>query len=80
MKVYVTKYALTRGILLMEVRKENSVVQQDKTGYYFFEGEWFETETEAIKDAEQRKENKLIQLQNQLSKLENKNVTIIKEV
>jgi len=81
MKVYVTKYALTIGILLCDVKILNSVTSRDlKTKVYYFEGDFFHTESEAIKDAEQRKEKKLIQLQNQISKLENKNVTIIKEV
>jgi len=70
MRVYVTKYALKRGILLMEVLGSGDIYEVD----YFY------TESEAIKDAEQRKEKKLIQLQNQIYKLENKNVTIIKEV
>jgi len=83
MKVYVTKYALTRGILLMQVEKTTVLnLVKNKANYleYFHEYEWFESESEAIKDAEQRKEKKLIQLQNQLAKLEKKNVTIIKEV
>jgi len=82
MKVYVTKYALTRGILLMEVKETGTNIVCESTSWnnYFHVGEWFETESEAIKNAEQRKEKKLIQLKNQLEKLENKNVTIIKEV
>ena len=84
MKVYVTKYALTRGILLMERTFEdygNLIHLKGKNEEdFFYKDEFFESESEAIKDAEQRKEKKLIQLQNQLSKLENKNVTIIKEV
>jgi len=82
MKVYVTKYALTRGILLMEVTdkfESNTILYSIKYGY-FNKGDHFKNIEEAIKDAEQRKEKKLIQLQNQLEKLENKNVTIIKEV
>lgn len=83
MKVYVTKYALTRGILLMEVGKTAFVNVFRNLSYpreYFDTDEWFKSELEAIKDAEQRREKKLIQLKNQISKLENKNVTIIKEV
>lgn len=78
MKVYVTKYALTRGILLMEVSEGSvsKVVYLSGTRIVFQKGEWFESESEAIKDAEQR----LIHLHNQISKLEKKNVTIIKEV
>jgi len=82
MKVYVTKYALTIGILLMEVSETSvsKVVYLSGTRIVFQKHEWFESESEAIKDAEQRKEKKLIQLQNQLAKLEKKNVNIIKEV
>lgn len=85
MKVYVTKYALTRGILLMEVSEiENIIPTVRRNGFnyqpFFYEGEYFKSESEAIKDAEQRKEKKLIHLHNQISKLENKNVTTIKEV
>jgi len=80
MKVYVTKYALTRGILLMEVVETGYFAMVKKNQNYYHADEYFLTESEAIKDTEQRKEKKLIQLQNQLAKLENKNVTIIKEV
>jgi len=83
MKVYVTKYALTRGILLMEVEKKytgSKIIVVKGLADILFGYEYFETKYEAIKDAEQRKENKLIQLQNQISKLENKNVITIKEV
>ena len=83
MKVYVTKYALRRGILLMEVERKyigSKIITVKGLAGLLFSYEYFETKSEATQDAEQRKENKLIQLQNQISKLENKNVTIIKEV
>lgn len=77
MKVYVTKYALTRGILLMEVELTALGVRNVKEEFlddYTF-GLIY-----AIELAEQRKENKLIQLRKQIEKLEKKNVTTIKEV
>jgi len=45
MKVYVTKYALTRGILLMEVKETGTNIVCESTSWnnYFHEGEWFES-------------------------------------
>lgn len=74
---------MTRGILNCDVSHifHGNIVSVDQfKDEFFYSDDFFFNESEAIKDAEQRKEKKLIQLQNQLAKLENKNVTIIKEV
>lgn len=75
---------MTRGILLMERTFEdygNLIhIKGKNEENFFYKEEYFESESEAIKDAEQRKEKKLIQLRNQIEKLEKKNVITIKEV
>lgn len=80
MKVYVTRYALTRSILIMKMTIVGDYFRNINTLQYYHKDECFESESEAIKDAQLRKEKKLIQLKNQIEKLEKKNVTTIKEV
>lgn len=78
MEVFITKFCLQRGII--KTTKNINGVNFMYKGQWILEDEYFLTKQAAILDAIERKRNKLIQLQNQLAKLENKNVTIIKEV
>lgn len=75
MKVWITKYALTKGIYEAEVADaepgETMVVQ--KTGYgfnYFHRNDWHRTEEEAKKRADEMRVAKLASLRKQVNKLE----------
>lgn len=77
MKVYVTKHALTRGILKLEVRQSKltpSMVccseDPNWSDYYHGEGiNWHRTLEAAKARAENMRQKKLIALENALNKL-----------
>ena len=72
MKVYITKYALTRGILKREVNGINlETVVQDalKHGTYYYDGEWYKSWEAAYEKAEDMRQKKIISLQKQIRKL-----------
>lgn len=80
MKVYITKYALTQGIIEIDIEKiRNFSIIEDKDmlcfndGHpvYFHKGEWCRSKEEAIQDAEKKREKKVASLRKQLEKLEN---------
>ena len=79
MKFYITKYALTKGII--EIDAENMRNIQVKEGrLYFFNreniyyayslGEWYMDKAYAVIDAESRKRKKITSLQKQIARLE----------
>ena len=75
MKVYVTKYALTKGIIEKEVKE--STVSKDMVvemigGYSngIHKPYWYENKDEAIAHAEKMKKDKLISLEKQIKKIE----------
>lgn len=81
MKVYITKYALTLGIIIREDAEEcktspsmirvpsENICYSD--AYYHGEGrEWCRTEDEALKRFEELKEKKLKSLSKQIRKIE----------
>ena len=70
--VYVTKYALTKGIEYVEVSETffPYVVKENiKCPRIFHIGDWFENKEDAIKKAEEMKNKKLQSLENQMKKI-----------
>jgi len=74
-KVYITKYALSSGIIEceMDVKMETKSCYGKPDGFYFptgFYGTDFHlTKDDAIKDCEKRKEKKIISLEKQILKM-----------
>jgi hypothetical protein len=74
MKVYITQYALTKGILEAEVRATHCptmVVRTDtmyQTAYH--KPYWHMTMAEAVVHAEQMRQRKIVSVKKQLAKLE----------
>jgi signal recognition particle subunit SEC65 len=72
MKVWITKYALTTGIIEKEVDKLgiNSVVtKKDKYPSYFYLPDWWPTKESATLRAEQMRNAKIKSLEKQIEKL-----------
>ncbi len=75
MKVYITKYALTRGIQEVEVEEPtdiapNMVVLQGKPyRQCFHKWEWFESREMAVARAEELRGKRITSLQKQIAKL-----------
>ena len=77
MKVWITKYALTQGIIEDDAE---ICINTDKTGnmiscgignYYHGEGkEWHKTKESAIKKSEEMRQKKIESLKKQIEKLE----------
>lgn len=79
MKVWITKYALTRGILELDSEtvegfrvKGDSIYYFEQSGYPqgFHKGEWYENQQMAITKAEEMRQKKLASLKQQIEKLE----------
>lgn len=71
--VYVTKYALTKGIFAAEVRRgqaEDLVMTTGEWPLYLHRGEWFVSEDKAKKNAIERCKRKLKSISKQKSKIE----------
>ena len=70
--VYVTKYALTKGIEYVEVKETFSpdfVTENIRYPRNFHKGDWFENKEDAIKNAEEMRIKKLQSLDNQMKKI-----------
>ena len=71
MKVYITKYALTRGILETDGATVEGIPSMAETNFGYFHGDdWHETKEEAIKRAEEMRTKKIASLRKQIEKLE----------
>lgn len=75
MKVWITKYALTKGIFEMEVESQSEdgkgVYGKVWSDGYHGEGkEWHRTKESAIRRAEEMRQKKIARLKNQIEKLE----------
>lgn len=79
MKVWITKYALTSGIIETEAEEcgDDMVRVHNNTfcdSYYHKEGrEWHRTKESAVAKAEEMRKKKIASLQKQIKKLENTN-------
>lgn len=75
MKVWITKYALTQGILERSIRSFDDETAEDITGghlraKYYYKGEWHESKISAIAKAEEMRKKKISSLKKQIEKLE----------
>lgn len=75
MKVWISKYALTKGIYEVEVittEFETMVVDKSNPTFMFYhKGEWHKTKEDAIKRAEEMRNKKIKSLEKQINKLKN---------
>ena len=73
MKVYITKYALTKGILEVEVNVSEAhpsmAVDSENSVATYHKPDWFTTKEEAIARAEQMRMKKIFSLEKSLRKL-----------
>jgi len=74
-KYYITKYALTKGIIATdregwEVTEHGALFRPRSYAGYYSKGWWFEVLEEAIQHANELKAKKIRSLQKQLKKLE----------
>ena len=75
-KVYVTKYALTKGIQIFENVRQcvsvsvDMIATADKHSQCFHKGDWYTNPNAAIKKAEEICSKKIESLKKQISKLE----------
>lgn len=76
MKVWITKYALTKGIIEREGKLTSSdsvsVVNQDRSlpTHWFYRGDWYSDKQSAIHKAEEMRQKKIESLKKQIKKLE----------
>ena len=75
MKVWISKYALTQGIIETEAKKTSSdsisITKECKTPTnWFYKGDWHETKEAAIAKAEEMRQKKIASLKKQIEKLE----------
>lgn len=76
MKVWITKYALTRGILCKDAREctDADMVEtiEEWPGYFHGEGrDWHRTIESAVAKAEEMRNKKIHSLRKQIKRLEN---------
>jgi hypothetical protein len=76
MRVFITKYALTKGIFNMECEVSGDVARANEPGWMLYlhgEGrEWHKTRESAVDEAERMRFRKILCLSRQIAKLENK--------
>lgn len=73
MKVYITKYALTKGILEKEVEDcGNGMVRENENHFptYYHGTDWHKDKQSAIDKAEEMRKKKIASLKKQIEKLE----------
>lgn len=73
MKVFITKYALTQGIIETDDAEICSIAEKmiSSPKYGFFHGkDWHDTQAEAIAFAEEMRTKKIASLKKQIAKLE----------
>ncbi len=76
MTVYITKYALTKGIIESEgeiVGSDSKMLITTINSYraYFHKPDWHQNKNEAIYKAEEMRKKKLVSLEGQIEKLKN---------
>lgn len=75
MKVFITKYALTKGIIEVEGETTSSTTMvRYKSGkypnQYIHKPFWYENREEAVKHAEELRKRKIASVKSQITKLE----------
>lgn len=69
MQVYISKYALTQGIIETEA-EVGSLMIKTKTHGYLHDREWHKTREEAVKRAEEMRVKKITSLKKKITQLE----------
>lgn len=75
MKVWITKYALTRGIFEMEVKsmsKDGSAVYGETWRDAYYSRDWYKRKTDAVKRAKEMRKREIARLENKIKKLKEK--------
>ena len=76
MKVWITKYALTKGIIEADGELTSSdsvsILSRDLSlpTHWFYKGDWFSDKESAIQKAEEMRQKKIASLKKQIEKLE----------
>lgn len=76
MKVWITKYALTKGIIEVDAMLTSSdsisikELNSDLNSNWFYKGDWYSDKESAIKKAEEMRQKKIESLKKQIKKLE----------
>ena len=71
MKIWISKYALTKGIYEVEGEPSRNYPDMLKVGFNFFHrGEWHRTKEEAIATAEKRRQRRISSLKKSLAAME----------
>ena len=76
MKVFITKYALTKGVMEVDnvelSSSSSNMIHYKVSGYsmHFHKPYWYENKEEALKHAEKLKQRKIDSLKKQILKLE----------
>ena len=74
MKIFVTSYALTKGILEIDAEIDDTLSLacfrlNGRFSQYAHKGDWFTTRAEAVADAEMRRAAKIASVEKQLARL-----------
>ncbi len=71
-KIFVSKYALTKGILEMDatIKEDMAVVPSLWGAQYFHKGEWHLDKDAAVNQAEQMRHSRIVSLKKSIQKLE----------
>ena len=75
MKVWITKYALTRGIFEMEVKstsRDGSTVYGNAWDGAYGSRDWYKRKTDAVKRAKEMRKREITRLENKIKKLKEK--------
>lgn len=75
MKVWITKYALTRGIFEMEVKstsRDGSTVYGNAWDEAYGSRDWYKRKTDAVKRAKEMRKREITRLENKIKKLKEK--------
>lgn len=75
MKVWITKYALTRGIFEMEVKstsRDGSTVYGNAWYEAYGSRHWYKRKTDAVKRAKEMRKREITRLENKIKKLKEK--------
>ena len=76
MRVWITKYALTKGIIEVDAKLTSSdsvsivELNTDLNMHWFYKGDWYSDKESAIKKAEEMRQKKIASLKKQIEKLE----------
>ena len=76
MKVWITKYALTKGVIEADGELTSSdsvsILNRDLSlsTHWFYKGDWFSDKESAIQKAEEMRQKKIASLKKQIEKLD----------